>query len=221
MSDEIASGSKTVHQNWNFTDRNVRTAAGGVCVCVCVRVCVWWVNTALRWSQRFPKGHDSTEDNNQNSTKWPSWRTTVGIIATDRVTFGSSVIGGSCANFLRRKFARLQLLKLHDSTRPRTVRNIRTVRANWEQEALPRPSCHPDFYLFPKLKETVHVAVSWRIRQRNSSDQLYGIINYQSGGKLWWCVRVFNVSCLIKRNILKLKRYCALLLGHPMYVVGQ
>ena len=44
MGDEIASGSKTVHQNWNFTDRNVRTAAGGVgvCVCVCVCVCVVW-----------------------------------------------------------------------------------------------------------------------------------------------------------------------------------
>jgi hypothetical protein len=109
------------------------------------------------------------------------------------------------------------VLILHNSTAPCRARNIRSVCTNWEQEALPHPSYESsDSYLFPKLKETVHVAVSWRIRQRNSSGQLYGIINYQSVGKLWWGVRVFNVSCLIKRNILKLKRYCALLLAHSM-----
>jgi len=66
----------------------------------------------------------------------------------------------------------------------------------------------PDFYRSPKLKETVHVVVSWRIRQRNSSGQLYGTINYQSVRKLWWGVRVFNISCLIKWNILKFKILC-------------
>ena len=195
----------------------------GVCVCACVRACVrvWWVNTTSRWSQRFPEGHDSTEDNNQNSTKWPSWRTTVGIIAKDWVPFGSSVTGGSCANFLRSKLrptaaVAAGVLILHNSTAPCRARNIRSVCTNWEQEALPHPSYESSWFLPLPKAETVHVAVSWRIRQRNSSGQLYGIINYQSVGKLWWGVRVFNVSCLIKRNILKLNRYCALLLGHSM-----
>jgi hypothetical protein len=192
----------------------------------------------------FPEGHDSTEDNDQNWTKWPSWRTTASESSPQTAchlahqSLGTVMQTFCVGNYARKsvrgdyKLLEAGVLILHDNTRPHSGRIKRDVFTNYERETLPNPTNSPhisphDFSLSSQSwknrrmasdlsLETVHVAVSWRITQRNSSGQLNGTINYQKVGKLWWALREFDVSCLTKWSIFKLKRYCALLLGHPM-----
>ena len=164
----------------------------------------YWARGTLWWAENFYRQHNGSHycchfgGRQMYGMWWHSYEIrNTKIICSLCLNWGVRKNNGHCP--------------FHDNTRLHTAETIKSIFTDYKRKATPLPTYSPGFQLFQKLKEplcsqwvqslgTMNAAVTWHIRQLNSSRQLYIKITTALGN----CHEAYRAQTVTRHTAAKL-----------------